>query len=46
MDELLDFAPNIIKGDAKDIFDFTRYDLPEVKSSINDELFVEAKERF
>jgi len=46
MDELLDFAPNIIKGDAKDIFDFTRYDLPEVKSFINDELFVEAKEKF
>ena len=46
MDELLDFAPHIIKGGAKDIFDFTRYDLPEVKSSINDELFVEAKERF
>ncbi len=46
MDELLDFAPHIIKGGAKDIFDFTRYDLPEVKSFINDELFVEAKEKF
>ena len=46
MDELLDFAPAIIKGDSKDIFDFEKYELPEVKSSINDELFVEAKEKF
>lgn len=46
MDELLDFAPNIIKGEAKDIFDFTKFELPEIKSSISDEFFVEAKEKF
>src|SRR5574344_1484247 len=46
MDELLEFAPKIIKGDAKDIFDFEKYNLPDVKSEIKDELFVEAKEKF
>ena len=46
MDELLDYAPKIIKGDAKDIFDFEKYNLPDVKSEIKDELFVEAKEKF
>ena len=46
MDELLDFAPTIIKGDTKDIYDFEKFDLPEVKSDINDELFIEAKEKF
>ncbi len=46
MDELLDFAPAIIKGDANDIFDFAKFELPEVKSDINDELFIEAKEKF
>ncbi|MCT7539229.1 isoleucine--tRNA ligase [Aliarcobacter cryaerophilus] len=46
MDELLQFAPKIIKGDAKDIFDFEKYNLPDVKSEIKDELFVEAKEKF
>ncbi|QKF72852.1 isoleucyl-tRNA synthetase [Aliarcobacter faecis] len=46
MDELLDFAPNIIKGEAKDIFDFAKFELPEIKSSISDEFFVEAKEKF
>ncbi|MCT7517788.1 isoleucine--tRNA ligase [Aliarcobacter cryaerophilus] len=46
MDELLDYAPQIIKGDAKDIFDFEKYNLPDVKSEIKDELFVEAKEKF
>ena len=46
MDELLDFAPKIIKGDAKDIFDFKRYELPNINSSINDDMFIEAKEKF
>ncbi|PRM90736.1 isoleucine--tRNA ligase [Aliarcobacter cryaerophilus] len=46
MDEFLDYAPKIIKGDAKDIFDFVRYDLPEVESNINDTLFIDVKEKF
>ena len=28
------------------IFDFVKYELPEVRSSINDEFFLEAKEKF
>ena len=46
MDEFLDYAPKIIKGDAKDIFDFVKYDLPKVESNINDTLFIEVKEKF
>ncbi|HKM18750.1 MAG TPA: isoleucine--tRNA ligase, partial [Aliarcobacter sp.] len=46
MDEFLDYAPKIIKGDTKDIFDLKKYDLPEVESNINDTLFIEVKEKF
>src|SRR5574344_1821714 len=43
MDELLEFAPKIIKGDAKDIFDFEKYNVPDVKSEIKDK-FSEIKD--
>jgi isoleucyl-tRNA synthetase len=46
MDELLTYAPSFIKGDAKDIFDFEKYSLPEVKSDINSAVLFEAKEKF
>jgi len=46
MDELLEYAPKIIKENCKDIFDFKKFDLPEVPSSINEQLFLEAKEKF
>jgi len=46
MDELLDFAPKIIKEESQDIFDFPKYDLPDVKSNMDDEYFIEAKEKF
>lgn len=46
MDELLAFAPAFIKEDCEDIFDYKKFDLPSVKSNINEELFVEAKEKF
>lgn len=46
MDELLDYAPAIIKGSCEDIFDFEKYDLPNVESNINEEIFLEAKEKF
>jgi isoleucyl-tRNA synthetase len=46
MDELLEYAPAFIKGDAKDIFDFEKYVLPEVGSTFNSEFLLEAKEKF
>lgn len=46
MDELLAYAPAFIKEDCEDIFDYKKFDLPSVKSNINEELFIEAKEKF
>ncbi len=46
MDELLEYAPQFIKGDAADIFDYSKVELPEIESGINDELLLEAKEKF
>jgi isoleucyl-tRNA synthetase len=46
MDELLAFAPAFLKGDCKDIFDYEKVELPVVQSVINEELFIEAKEKF
>ena len=36
MDELLEYAPNFIKGDCEDIFDFKKYVIPNIESNINE----------
>jgi isoleucyl-tRNA synthetase len=46
MDELLEYAPAFIKGDAKDIYDYEKYTLPTVESTFNAEFLVEAKMKF
>ena len=46
MDELLEYAPSFIKGDAKDIFDFEKALIPEVESNLNEEILLSAKEKF
>jgi isoleucyl-tRNA synthetase len=51
MDELLEFAPAILKGDCTDIFDFKKVELPNIdiyteESFIKDSLLLEAKEKF
>ena len=46
VDELLEYAPAIIKGNAKDVFDLNHYELPEVESKLNEELLINAKEKF
>jgi isoleucyl-tRNA synthetase len=46
MDELLEFAPAFIKDGCEDIFDYKKFDLPQVESSINEENLIEAKEKF
>ena len=46
MDELIEYAPEFIKGGAKDIFDFAKVELPEVESDLNEEVLLAAKEKF
>ncbi|PPK62278.1 isoleucyl-tRNA synthetase [Malaciobacter marinus] len=46
MDELLEYAPAFIKGDAQDIFDLEDEKLPEIESNLNEEILLKAKEKF
>ena len=46
VDELLNHAPAVIKGDINDVFDLNTYELPEVESSLNDEHLLNAKVKF
>ncbi|MGB6327467.1 MAG: isoleucine--tRNA ligase [Halarcobacter sp.] len=46
MDELIEYAPAFIKGDAKDIFDFKKTEIPELESNLNEEILLSAKEKF
>ena len=46
MDELVEHAPKVVKGDAQDIFDFQKYYLPEVESKLNEKHLLEAKSHF
>jgi isoleucyl-tRNA synthetase len=43
-DEILDYAPKVVKGDLEDIFDLDYEPLPKVSSDFNEELLFEAKE--
>ncbi|HIP12235.1 MAG TPA: isoleucine--tRNA ligase [Arcobacter sp.] len=46
MNELISYAPDFIKGEASDIFDFEKFVFPEVTSDFNEEVMLEAKEKF
>ncbi len=46
VDEVLEFAPKIIKGDKKDIFDMSYEALPEVKIPFDDKFLIKAREAF
>jgi isoleucyl-tRNA synthetase len=46
MDELLEFAPEFIKGDCKNIYDYTNFKLPEVDSPLDTEYLVSARNKF
>jgi isoleucyl-tRNA synthetase len=45
-DEILDHSPAIIKGDMQNVFDLVYEPLPQVQSTLNEELLVAARERF
>lgn len=46
IDELLEYAPAVIKEDVNDVFDMKYFELPEVKDSLNDEHLINAKMKF
>jgi isoleucyl-tRNA synthetase len=46
MDELISHATPVIKGDAKDIFDMKKYEIPNVESKLNEKHLLEAKSKF
>jgi isoleucyl-tRNA synthetase len=44
-DEVLEHAPEVLKGKAEDIFDFEYIPLPEVKNNFNEKYMFEVKEK-
>ncbi len=45
-DEILDYAPDIFKGDMNNIFDLVYEPLPEVKAPFDDEILKEGRAKF
>ncbi|WP_300367796.1 isoleucine--tRNA ligase [Hydrogenimonas sp.] len=45
-DELLEYAPAVIKGEANDVFDLVYSPLPEIGSSMDESYMVSAREAF
>ncbi len=45
-DEIVEHAPNVVKGNAEDIFDFEITPLPEIDSDFNEEYMIGAREKF
>ena len=46
VDEILEYAPAVIKDEITDVFDVLKHRLPEVESKINSEHLLAAKEKF
>jgi len=46
MDELIEYAPEIITGGVKNIFEMEKYYIPKVESKLNEEHLLEAKSKF
>ncbi len=46
VDELLEYAPAILKDDINDVFDLNKFDFPEVESKLNEEYLIKVKEKF
>ncbi len=44
--ELISYAPNVVKDGLDDIFDLTKYKLPKVAFDLNEAHLLEAKEKF
>ncbi len=46
MDEVLEYAPNVIKGDAKDVFDLLYTPIDDAQSDFDASFMKEAREKF
>jgi len=46
VDELLTHSPLVIKGTAQDVFDLDTYEIPNVTSTLNNDVLMGAKEKF
>ena len=46
MDELLEYAPEFIKGGSKDIFDYRYFKLPDISVDIDVKHMISAREKF
>lgn len=46
VDELLEYAPNVLKGDTNNVFDLVKFELPEVETNLNEEYLIKVKEKF
>jgi len=46
MDEILDYAPAIIKGDMESVFDLVYEEIPTVEATFDDKLLLQARDRF
>jgi isoleucyl-tRNA synthetase len=44
-DEILEYAPAVVKGDAEDIFDFVYSELPKVESGFEEKYLLEVRDR-
>jgi len=46
IDEVLDYAPDILKGDIKSVFDLVYEELPAIEDSFDDKNLIEARAKF
>ncbi len=46
IDEMLEHAPKVIKGELNDVFDLEYVELPEVQIPFDEEYMIEAREKF
>ncbi len=46
VDEILEHAPKVIKGEYEDVFDLVYEELPEVESDFDEDYMIEAREKF
>jgi len=46
VDEILEHAPKVIKGECEDVFDIVYEELPEVKCDFDEDYMIEAREKF
>lgn len=46
VDEVLDYAPDIVKGDMESVFDLVYQELPAISNTFDDKILIEARAKF